>query len=89
LSEERLLFNAVEAVRQGTGGIAAPALLEFISGAPQSPQTLDAKNHPDLREAWEKKFHFQTMCAAAERPKTEIEAHDFEVISNYGSVWLY
>jgi hypothetical protein len=80
LGEERMLFNAVEAVRQGTGGINAPAMMDFLSTAPTSPQMLA---NPELRAAWEKKFHYKTMLAADHRRKTEIEAHDFHVVSDY------
>jgi hypothetical protein len=81
-SEERLTYNTVEAIRQGTGSISAPAMLDFITTALYNPQTLSDEA---LREAWKKKFHYQVMQAGAAREKNQIEAADWQVLQAYWS----
>lgn len=80
--ERRIIFSAVEAVRQGAGRVTIPDLLEFITTAPYSTATL---SDPGLRAAFEQKFHYRTMQAAAARPKTTIEQNDWEVVLAFWS----
>jgi hypothetical protein len=79
--EERILFNSVEALRQGTGTVTAPSMLDFLTTAPYSPDTLK----PPQRAEWEKGLHFEVMEKAVARSKTRIEAADYEVIKAFWS----
>jgi hypothetical protein len=83
--EQRIIYNAVEAVRQGRGGVTAPELMRFITTAPASAQMLKDEK---LRAEWEKEFHFETMEAAFSRQKSPVEAHDCEVFRQFwGREW--
>jgi hypothetical protein len=80
--EQRIIFNAVEAVRQGTGEVTAPALLEFLTTAPTSTALF---GNPEQCAAWKKQFHYQTMDAASRRPKNAIESQNWKTISAFWS----
>lgn len=76
--QARLIYNAVEVLKQGTGKISAPLLQRFISEAAMSPAQL-------ADEKWRAGFHSQTMKAAFDRKKTPTEQHDFDLAKDY---WL-
>jgi type IV secretory pathway TraG/TraD family ATPase VirD4 len=76
--QERLIFNAVEIVKLGTGRVTAPDLHKFISGAAMTPQQFTS-------EEWLTGFHNQCLKAAWQKAKTPIEEHDFELAKEF---WL-
>jgi hypothetical protein len=78
--EKRIIFNAVEAVRQGTGQVTAPALLEFLTTAPYSAAQI---NDPQQYQAWQQRFHYQTMNAAIKRVKPSIDAQNWKTIEAF------
>lgn len=71
--EERITFCAVEALKQGTGKVEAPALLKFLSTAAYKSEKLKDP-------AWQALFHNKTMEAAYMKKKSSIEKADFELI---------
>lgn len=74
--KERTIYNAIEIVRQATGGISAPNIQKFLSGAAQTPEELRS-------EAWQKGFHNKCLEAAYNRSKTTIQRHDFELALDF------
>jgi hypothetical protein len=74
--EERIIFGAVEAIKQGTGKVEAPALLRFISTAAYKPEKLKD-------EVWRGQFHNKVMEAAYNKTKTSIEQADFDLIFEF------
>jgi len=77
-SEERVLYNAIEPLRQGTGGVTAPDIQRFVSTAAYKPADLTDEN-------WRGKFHNQVMQAAFDRPRSRIEDADAAL---YRDFWL-
>lgn len=76
--QERMLFNAVEVVKQATGKVSAPDLHRFISTAAMSPGQIASPQ-------WQSQFHNQCLKAAWEKEKSPIEAHDFDLAKEF---WL-
>jgi hypothetical protein len=76
--QERMIFNAVEIVKQATGRVTAPDLQKFISTAAMAEAMLG-------KPEWQAGFHNQCLKAAYERHKTASEQHDFDLASAY---WL-
>ena len=76
--EERILYNALEALRLGTGRVTAADLLEFITSAPYSSAQIKD-------DEWRKGFHFRVMDAAFKKTKTTIEERDFRLASAFWS----
>lgn len=76
--QERLIYNAVEIVKQATGKVSAPALQAFITTAAMHPSVIST-------EEWQAKFHNQCLKAAFERQKSSAEQHDFDLARDY---WL-
>ena len=76
--QERMIFNAVEIVKQATGKVSAPDLQRFISTAAMSPGQIASAE-------WQAQFHNQCLKAAWEKGKTPTEEHDFELAKEY---WL-
>ncbi len=76
--EDRVIYNAVEAVRQGIGAVTAPDLQKFVTTAAYSPQQIAS-------EEWQKGFHNQCLKVAFNRKKNRIESHDFDLLQDF---WL-
>jgi type IV secretory pathway TraG/TraD family ATPase VirD4 len=76
--QERMIFNAVEIVKQATGKVSAPDLQRFISTAATSPGQIASPE-------WQAQFHNQCLKAAYENRKTPTEQHDFDLAKEY---WL-
>ena len=76
--QERMIFNAVEVVKQATGKVSAPELQRFISTAAMNPVQIASPQ-------WQSQFHNQCLKAAWEKDKSPIEAHDFELAKEF---WL-
>lgn len=76
--QERMIFNAVEVVKQATGKVSAPDLQRFISTAAMSPLQIASPE-------WQAQFHNQCLKAAFEKDKSPIEEHDFELAKEF---WL-
>jgi type IV secretory pathway TraG/TraD family ATPase VirD4 len=74
--EERIIFCAVEAIKQGTGKVEAPSLLKFISTAAYKPEKLKD-------EIWRGQFHNKVMEAAYNKTKTSIEQADFDLVFDF------
>jgi len=74
----RLIFNAVEIVKQATGKVGAPELHTFITTAAMSPAVIAS-------ESWQAGFHNRCLKAAYERDKPPTEQHDFDMARDY---WL-
>ena len=75
---ERMVEMAVLPLRLATGTVRASDLQRFISGAAMSPEQL---KEPE----WRQGFHWKTLEAALNAPKTEIEKADMEQCTDY---WL-
>lgn len=76
--QERMIFNAVEIVKQATGKVSAPDLQRFITTAAMSPGQIATAE-------WQAQFHNQCLKAAWEKDKTATEEHDFEQAKEF---WL-
>lgn len=76
--EERVIYNAVEIVKQATGKVTAPELQRFITTAAYSVTQLSS-------EQWRTGFHNQCLKAAFEKPKSAIESHDYHLAVDF---WL-
>jgi len=76
--QERMLYNAVEVVKQATGRVTAPDLQNFITTAAGSPSEISTP-------VWQGKFHCRCMKAAYEKEKSPTEQHDYELAQDY---WL-
>lgn len=76
--QERMIFNAVEVVKQATGKVSAPDLQRFISTAAMNPLQIGSPE-------WQAQFHNQCLKAAFEKDKSPIEEHDFELAKEF---WL-
>lgn len=75
--QERIIYNAVEAIRQAWGMVDVPALARFLSGAAYAPQQLaDPK--------WLQGYHARTLQVASEKKnKTAIEAADCQLFTDF------
>lgn len=75
--QERIIYNAVEAIRQGRGSVDAPSLARFIAGA--------AFDNSQLRdERWIAGYHNETlMLARRKQGKTAVEAADFTLLAEF------
>ena len=73
---ERMIYNAVEIVRQGTGRVTAPTLQQFILGYAPAPEFLSS-------DEFRKSFHCQVLSACYTGQKTTIEKHDREQAEAY------
>jgi hypothetical protein len=74
--QERMIYNAVQGVKLGTGTVTAPHLQEFIATAANVPADLHD-------EAWQQKFHNRCMEAAFHAKKSPVDAHDFQLAADY------
>lgn len=75
-SKDRVIYNAVEGVRQGLGQITAAHLLEFVSTAATSPAQLKD-------DGWRSQFHAQVLYKASKASKTQIEQYDYELLKTF------
>ncbi len=76
--QERMIFNAVEIVKQATGKVGAPELQKFISTAAMNPQQIASAD-------WQAGFHNQCLKAAFEKDKSPTAQHDFDLAKEF---WL-
>ncbi|MDB5346005.1 MAG: AAA-like domain protein [Schlesneria sp.] len=76
--QERMIYNAVEIIKQAKGTVSAPDIQRFITSAPQCPAEI-------MTEAWRAEFCNQCMATAFNVEKSAVEAHDFQLASDY---WL-
>jgi hypothetical protein len=76
--DERLLYSAVVIVKLARGGVNAPDLQKFIAEAASSPEQITSPQ-------WIAGTHSQWLEAAHQAPKSEVEAHDFELAVEF---WL-
>jgi type IV secretory pathway TraG/TraD family ATPase VirD4 len=74
--QERLIYNAVEIVKQATGKVSAPELQAFITTAATHPSEIGTAE-------WQAKFHNRCLKAAYEREKSTTEQHDFDMARDY------
>ena len=73
---ERLLYNAVAALQAAGEPVTGQRILRFIMTAATSPEELG-------KEAWQSLYHFKAMERAHGRPKTPVQAHDFELLEEF------
>lgn len=76
--QERMIFNAVEVVKLASGSVSAPDIQKFITTAPLNAAQIATPE-------WQAGFCNQCIAAAFCKPKTPIEAHDFQLAADY---WL-
>lgn len=76
--QERMIFNAVEAIRIAYGNLSGPDIQRFISGAAMNPEMIATSE-------WQAGFHNQTLKQAFEARRTPIEEADFQLAMEY---WL-
>jgi hypothetical protein len=76
--QERMIYNAVEALRLAYGRVSAPDLQRFISGAALNPEMI-------ATEQWQAGFHNQTLKRAFEARKTRAEEADCMLVFDF---WL-
>ena len=74
--QERMIYNAVELVKQGHGRVTAWDIHQFISSAPYSIDQLQA-------EGFRAGFCYQTLQLANKRSSTAIEKHDLGMAVEY------
>lgn len=76
--QERMLYNAVEVVRQATGSVSAPDLQRFISTAPMNAAQISSPQ-------WQSGYCNQCLAAAYGKRKSSVEKHDYQLAADY---WL-
>jgi hypothetical protein len=76
--QERMIYNAVEVVRQATGSVSAPAIQRFISSAPMSLAQIASPE-------WRSGYCNQCLADAFEKKKSGVESHDYALAADY---WL-
>jgi TraM recognition site of TraD and TraG len=74
--QERMIYNAVQGVKLGTGTVNAPDLQRFIITAASLPAQLQ-------EESWQNGFHACCMETACQARKSPIDAHDFQSAADY------
>ena len=79
-SQQRLIYNAVEAVRLGEGEVTIPKLQEFIATAAESPLVF---SNPDAYAKFVPRFHNQVMTKADKKDKDDREKFDFIASTNF------
>jgi hypothetical protein len=75
---ERMIYCAVEIVKHGLGRVTASDLQSFIANCCYEPRQLHSKE-------WKAGFHYQTLQAAFNATKSEVEAQDVRIAAQY---WL-
>jgi Type IV secretory system Conjugative DNA transfer/TraM recognition site of TraD and TraG len=80
ISQQRLIWNAVEAVRLAEGEVTYPRIKEFIETAAESPLVF---SDPKLYAKWVSRYHNQTMEKASRAAKTAREEHDWKLVLFY------
>ena len=76
--QDRMIYNAVEVVKLATGTVSAPDIQRFISTAANSAAQISTPE-------WQAGFCNQCLATAFDKPKTAIEAHDYQLATDY---WL-
>jgi hypothetical protein len=76
LSQQRLLYNAISALRHGLGTVDAPSLHAFVTDCANKPEDL-------VDEKWRARFHATVLDAAFHAVVREQEQADKEVYSAY------
>jgi len=76
--QERMIYNAVEVLRLATGTVSAPDIQKFISTAPTSAAQIATPQ-------WQAGFCNQCLASAFSKTKSPIEAHDYQLATDY---WL-
>jgi hypothetical protein len=76
--QDRMIYNAVEAIRIAYGKISGPELQKFISDAALAPEMIATAE-------WQAKYHNQTLKKAFETEKTSVAAADLQLALDY---WL-
>jgi len=76
MMQQRMISNAIGAIRMAGLPLAAPTIREFLATAAYS---LDALSKPE----WQALFHNRTMQAAFKAEKGKLDAHDFENLFTY------
>lgn len=76
--QERMIFNAVEILRQASGSVSAPDIQRFIGSAAMSPAQIAS-------DQWRAGFCNQMLADAFERQKNHVESHDYMLAAEY---WL-
>lgn len=74
--QDYLTYSASEILKQATGTVTAPLLMEFISTAALAPEQL-------LTESFRKGLHSQLLEKAFQKEKSAIEQHDFDLAAAY------
>lgn len=76
--QDRMIYNAVEVVKLATGTVSAPDIQRFISTAANNAAQITTPE-------WQAGFCNQCMATAFNKTKTAIEAHDYQLATDY---WL-
>ena len=76
--QERMIYNSVEIIKQANGTVSAPDIQRFITSAPQCPAEI-------ATESWQAGFCNQCIAAAFNANKSAVEAHDFQLATDF---WL-
>jgi len=76
--QERMIFNATEIIKTATGTVSAPCIQRFITTAPQCPAEI-------ATASWQAGYCNQCIAKAFKANKTTVEAHDFQLATDY---WL-
>ncbi len=76
--QERMIYNAVETVKQAEGSVSAPMIQKFINSAPTSLEQIASPQ-------WQAGYCNQCLAKAFAKPKSAIESHDYQLATDY---WL-
>lgn len=76
--QQRVIYNAVEALRLGLGRVTAPDLARFINTAPYAVEQIAG-------EAFQAGFCRQCLKRAMDAPKSPLQEHDFSLAAEF---WL-
>jgi len=76
--QERMIYNAVEAIKLATGTVSAPDIQKFIGTAPMNPGQIATPE-------WQAGFCNQVLAMAFGKPKTPVQQHDYDLAKDY---WL-
>jgi type IV secretory pathway TraG/TraD family ATPase VirD4 len=74
--QDRAIFNAVTMVQLATGGVTAPHLQEFLTGAARRPEDLD-------NPVWQDGVHNRVLEAAYQAVKTPQQEANYQVAKRY------
>jgi hypothetical protein len=74
--EERILYNAVAALKAAGEPITAERLFKFIICAPTSQEEMNS-------DPWKAQYHFKVMIRADAKPKKPREEHDYRLCKEF------